>query len=105
MNDISMAAIGTIIGLVCTIVGTVIGYKTFNNESKKDSKQEVKNDAKDDAQVKMQLSYISRGVDDIKLDIKAQDRRISEVVERVAIVEESTKSAHHRIDGMEEKIK
>jgi hypothetical protein len=53
----------------------------------------------------MQLNYISRGVDDIKLDIKDQNRKISSLVERVAKVEESTKSAHHRIDDIEDKIK
>ena len=37
-------------------------------------------------------------MDDIRIDIKAQDRKISEVSERLIRVEESTKSAHHRID-------
>ena len=105
MNDLGIALVCTVIGAICTVLGTVIGYKTFKKTSIKDTKDEVKEDTESSTKFAMQLEYISRGVDDIKLDIKAQDRRISEVVERVAKVEESTKSAHHRIDDLEGKIK
>ena len=104
MNDINIAAITTAVGLLCTMVGTFVGYKSFKSETKRNFKQEVSEDAKGDTQLKMQLDYISRGVDDIKLDIKDQNRKISSLVERVARVEESAKSAHHRIDDLEDKI-
>ncbi|MBV4421005.1 hypothetical protein [Clostridium tyrobutyricum] len=104
MNDISVAVIATTVGLICSIVGTFVGYKSFKNETKRNFKQEVSNDAKGDTQLKMQLDYISRGVDDIKLDIKDQNRKISSLIERVARIEESVKSAHHRIDDLEDKI-
>jgi hypothetical protein len=34
MNDISIAAVCTVIGAVCTILGTTIGYKTFKKHLK-----------------------------------------------------------------------
>ena len=105
MNDISVALICTVIGVICTIMGTAIGYKTFKNSTEKDSKDEVREDTRCNTRLESKLDYVSKGVDDIRLDIKAQDRKISEIVERVAKVEESTKSAHHRIDDLEEKIK
>lgn len=112
MNDISIALVCTVVGTAGTLLGVLIGYKTYKKASEKDIKDEtkkatdeVKEDTQNGTQVKMQLNYISRGIDDIKIDIKAQDRRISEVVERVAKVEESAKSAHHRLDTIEEKIK
>lgn len=104
MNDISVAVIATTVGLICSIVGTFVGYKSFKNDTERNSKQEVREDAKGDTQLKMQLDYISRGVDDIKLDIKDQNRKISSLIERVARIEESVKSAHHRIDDLEDKI-
>ncbi|MBV4420325.1 hypothetical protein KM800_13520 [Clostridium tyrobutyricum] len=104
MNDINIAAITTAVGLLCTMVGTFVGYKSFKNDTERNSKQEVREDAKGDTQLKMQLDYISRGVDDIKLDIKDQNRKISSLIERVARIEESVKSAHHRIDDLEDKI-
>jgi predicted RND superfamily exporter protein len=97
MNGISIAAICTIVGAVCTIVGTLIGYKTFRKDSEKDTKDEVREDTRCNTRLESKLDYVSKGVDDIRLDIKAQDRKISEIVERVARVEESAKSAHHRI--------
>lgn len=41
------------------------------------------------------------GVEDIRVDIKAQEKRHGELTERVAKVEEVAKSAHKRIDTIE----
>lgn len=36
-------------------------------------------------------------------DLKEEMRKYNNILERMIIVEQSTKSAHHRIDGMENK--
>lgn len=36
-------------------------------------------------------------------DLKEEMRKYNNILERMIIVEQSTKSAHHRIDGMEQK--
>ena len=41
------------------------------------------------------------GVDDIKLDMRAQATKIEDIDRRVARVEENAKSAHHRLDMLE----
>ncbi|WP_150112247.1 hypothetical protein [Clostridium hydrogeniformans] len=56
---------------------------------------------KSNAYLSTRLDYISKGVDDIRLDIKAQDRQIADMNSRLIRVEESSKSAHKRIDTIE----
>ncbi|APF22573.1 hypothetical protein [Clostridium butyricum] len=85
------------IALLCTILGVSISYLTFQRN--KDNA--IRAETREDAETRAKLDYISKGVDDIRLDIKTQDRKINEVIERVAKVEESAKSAHHRIDNIE----
>lgn len=90
-----------IIGFGCTVLGAGIGYlgyrRNYNNDLKKDSMS----NASGQSIIATKLDYIGKGVDDIRLDIKAQDRRINELNEKVIKVEESTKSAHKRIDTIE----
>ena len=88
---------GISIGVVCSVVGAVVGILGFIRFYNKDTQEEASCNTK----LGIDMEYIKRGVDDIRLDIKAQDRKISDVIERVVRVEESTKSAHHRIDGLE----
>ncbi|HAT4161899.1 TPA: hypothetical protein I9Z77_001322 [Clostridium perfringens] len=93
--------ITVLVGILIAITGIVLGIW----KNKKDGEKSLKEDTVQDTVVATKLDYISKGVDDIRLDIKAQDKRISNVVERLIKVEESTKSAHHRLDGLEENIK
>ncbi|WP_143287327.1 hypothetical protein [Caloramator quimbayensis] len=64
--------------------------------TKKDDRDSVGNAVRLEAKV----DYISKGVDDIRLDIKDHGRKIDDIDRRVTRVEESTKSAHHRIDEL-----
>ncbi len=92
MEDISIT-------LVCSLLGAVIGYLTFNRNRDKD----IKKDTKEEAETKAKLDYISKGVDDIRIDFKTQQRDMQELKERVIKNEASIKSAHKRIDGIEER--
>ena len=82
--------------LICTLLGAIIGYLTYKRNSNKD----IQEGASRQTAVNTKLDYISKGVDDIRIDIKAQDKRITDLAERMVRVEESTKSAHHRIDEL-----
>ena len=84
------------IALICTILGVAISYLTFQ----KNKDNAIRPETKEDAETKAQLDYISKGVDDIRLDIKFQDRKIEDLKERVTRVEESTKQAHKRINDI-----
>lgn len=91
MDNISIA-------LLSTLIGVIIGIATFSRNRDKD----IKKAAKEDAETKAKLDYISRGVDDIKLDNKQRDREFSKMNDRITIVEQSVKSAHRRLDVLEE---
>jgi uncharacterized membrane protein len=85
------------IGVICAIFGAGATFISLKRNFKKDTQDE----SRDFTRVETKLDYVSKGVDDIRLDIRATDRKVSDVCERLTRVEESTKSAHHRIDGIE----
>jgi septal ring factor EnvC (AmiA/AmiB activator) len=88
-----------IVGLLCTLVGGVIGFLSFSRSRDKD----VKSDASELAVIRTTLTNISTGVSNIQVDIKANERRTNELSERVIRIDESLKSAHKRIDFIENK--
>lgn len=85
------------ITLFCTIVGAAIGYLTFQRNTKSD----VKQDTRDSTAVAVKLDYISKGVDDIRLDIKSTNREVDALKEKFARHDESLKSTHKRLDKLE----
>ena len=79
------------------IVGCIIGIVGFIKGTKKDGKT----DGQELASIKGNVDYIVRGIDDIRLEQKDQARKIDSQNERLIRNEESTKSAHKRIDKLE----
>lgn len=80
-------------------MGLLIGFLTFNRNRDKD----VKQDASESAVIRTKLDNINAGVESIRIDIKANEKRVSELSERVIRVEESSKQAHKRLDKYENK--
>ena len=89
------------VGALCTILGIVFTALAYSRDKAKD----LKKDAKEDAELKAKLDYISMGVDNIRIDMKTQQRDIQELKERVSIAEQSLKSVHKRVDSIEEEIR
>lgn len=85
------------IGLLCTILGVIFSYVAFQNNMKKD----LKSEATQNTSMAMQLDYISRGVDDIKLDIKSTNNEVDKVKETLIRHDESIKSAHKRLNKID----
>lgn len=86
------------IAFVSTLFGLIVGIATFSRNRDKD----IKKDAQEDAETRAKLDYISRGVDDIKLDNKQRDRDMLKMSDRITIVEQSVKSLYKRVDTLEE---
>ncbi|AND06654.1 hypothetical protein COL26_30755 [Bacillus thuringiensis] len=85
------------IGLIIAIASALIGYFSYSlNRSK-----EIKSDGQQGAELKAKLEYISKGVDDIRIDQKASERQMVAFGERITRVEESSKQAHKRLDNLE----
>lgn len=81
------------IAIVCSLISCIIGISGYARLKNKD--------AEDGGFTKAKLDYISKGVDDIRLDIRDQGRKINDINDRLIRVEESTKSAHKRINDLE----
>ena len=61
-------------------------------------KKDEQADTITDEQTRSDLRYLCRGVDEIRVDVRAMRDKISDTDRRVTVVEESTKSAHKRLD-------
>ncbi|OXX84162.1 hypothetical protein AVM15_05990 [Paraclostridium benzoelyticum] len=92
--------------VICTIVGAIIGYMSYQKKNQKD----IESYASQKALMSSKLDYISNAVDNIridfkelKIDVKNQDAKVNSMNERLIKVEESAKSAHHRIDELKTK--
>lgn len=55
-------------------------------------------DCRADGGMQVDITYIKRGVDDIRVSQQRLQDDLGRLSERVARVEESSKSAHHRLD-------
>lgn len=61
----------------------------------------IKEDGHQNAVISTKLDNIERGVESIRIDIKANEKRVSELAEKYVRMEESLKSAHKRLDKVE----
>lgn len=62
------------------------------------TKQDTTSSAAMDEQARNDMRYLVRGVDDIRVDMRALRTEVSDVDRRVVAINESVKSAHKRID-------
>jgi peptidoglycan hydrolase CwlO-like protein len=88
------------IGIVIAILGLVVSYQAYQLNKTKD----VKTDTQESAELKAELGYIRKGVDDIRIDLKANEKQMIVLGERITRVEESSKQAHKRIDNLEKEM-
>lgn len=84
-------------GFLIAIGSFIIGYFTFHKNRDKD----IVKDARDSAAIGAKLDHISGGVDSMRVDLKTHEHRLTTMSESLIRVEESSKQAHKRIDGLE----
>ncbi|TCJ01566.1 hypothetical protein [Cytobacillus praedii] len=87
------------IGVLIAVGGLLLTYLGYQLNRTK----EVKTDSQQDAQIKAQLDYIGKGVDDIRIDLRANERQMIAHGERITRLEESAKQAHKRLDAFAKK--
>ncbi len=93
-------SISEVVAVISAIVAILSLYYASKNNRKSDVK-EIEERATQNAQVNVKLDNIANNIADIKYDISATKRDVASLTERMAGVESSVKSAHHRIDGIE----
>lgn len=88
------------LGLLIAALSLAVSYLGYSlNRTKA-----VKSDGQENAEMKAELGYIRKGVDDIRIDQKASEKQMILFGERITRVEESSKQSHKRIDNLEKEI-
>lgn len=86
------------IAVLCSLVSIVISYLTFTRNSTKD----VRSETAQNVELKSRLEYISRGIDDIKLENRVRDDQIKKLSEKVIILENNVTSLSKRVDRIDD---
>ena len=86
-----------IISAVAAISGMVLGWIGRSRT--------IREDAAEDGELRANVNYIRKGVEELKLEIKARGQQYEMLAERVTRVEESAKQAHKRLDSLENIVK
>ena len=100
-----------IFNIICMAIAAasaLAAVVAFFQNRRKDAVQETQAEAVNDretlaAQVRLEanLSYIKNGVDDIRIDQRAQAAELKKVEENLARVEEHSKEQDRRLDKLE----
>ena len=78
-------------------------YMGLKNNKRTDTK-DVEERVKENTRINMKLDAISSNTTDIKNEVSETRKEINSHDNRIIKVEESVKSAHHRIDGIENRL-
>lgn len=88
-----------LISAIATAFAIFFGLKSNRREDVKT----IEDRAAKNAEIIYKLDTISGTVTDIKDDVSTTRKKIEEIDRRLVIVEQSSKSAHHRLDRIEGK--
>lgn len=92
--------IAVIVSVLGGIAGVIFGVTTLFRNKKQDDEE----DGRQTGVVLTELGYIKSSVDDIKRKQDKQDEQTIGFLRELSEVKESAKSAHKRIDTLEERI-
>ncbi len=88
------------IALIISAISLGFGIYQGVSNLKRNDRQDNRAEATQITAVIVKLETIGEGVNEIKLDMRNIKNEIKDIRERLTKVEESTKSAHHRLDDM-----
>ena len=93
----------TILPLI-TAVGVIVAIVYSVRGGKRADKQDNEQGARQLSRIEAARDYVKQGVDDIRIDTRALQKETSDLRGCYIRLEESTKSAHKRIDNLEKEI-
>lgn len=88
--------------LAISIAGLLISIWVAATNNRRSDKHDDKQEASELTTLIVKLENISGGINEIKSDMRNMRGDIQDLRDRLIIVEQSTKSAHHRIDTVEQ---
>lgn len=88
MDSVTIAWISGVVGVVVAIINIY-----------KDARKDTRAESESNTSVREEIKYISRGVEDIRLDTKTIMSTMLNMNERLVRAEEGIKNAHEKIDN------
>lgn len=92
-----------ITALVSILSVTFAIYFGLKNNKRCDTK-DIEERVKDNTKIMTTLQVINQTTADIKNEVFAVKNNVQSIDKRLVVVEESVKSAHHRIDSLEKRV-
>lgn len=92
--------IALLISIVSVCFSVFFGLKNNKRSDTKDIEERVK----DNTRINMKLDNIASNTTEIKNEVSEMRKEINSHGNRIIKVEESVKSAHHRLDGLEKRL-
>ena len=90
--------------IVLSIISVLIAAASFVVNRRKDNKADDQKEAIEITTVIVKLENISKDTTDIKNELRNIRNEVGELRERVIIAEQTAKSLHKRVDGIENRI-
>lgn len=83
-----------LVGVVSGIYGILSGMRG----SRRADERQTRDDALLLARIEGKLDSANRGIEEMRVEVRTHGSQIAELSTRITRCEESTKSAHHRLD-------
>lgn len=93
----AISTISTTLSAITVLISVVALIKGFSKDNRENSNSLIR--------VETKIDTMGGKITEVRDDVKAVGTRQQDMAVKLAAVEDSVKSAHHRIDGLEEKIK
>lgn len=94
---IELTVLLSVVSVCASVAFAFISWKRAGDKS-------VREDARQTAEISVKLDNIGKSVEEIRIEQKGITQTVKDLSERVIIVEQSTKSAHKRLDAIENKV-
>lgn len=89
------------LAMLISVISVVFGLYQGATNLKRNSKVDTKTDATEMTTVIVKLENIGNGISEIKTEMSNVKEDMKDIRDRVIRVEESSRQAHKRLDGME----
>lgn len=92
------------IALLLSIISVAFSIFFGVKNNKRSDTKEIEERVRENTKINMKLDNIASNTSDIKSELSAMKKDVSGHEARIIKVEDSAKSAHHRIDGIEDRL-
>lgn len=92
-------SISVIISVLSLLVAAIVGFTNIKRNNNTDNRQTTA----EMTTVIVKLETLNNNISEMKTDVRNTRIDLQEIRDRLIVCEQSTKSAHHRIDALEER--